>query len=145
VRLFVPLFPPSAHSLSLSRHVLNVADDVPNFHEGKLIYKRLEVRDFGQDSGIARVFDQAFAFLAEREARKEPCLVHCAQGANRSATIAIAWVMKRSECKLEEAWAVVKAKRPGIVPLRDNRLALWELERKLHGCNFLSLDDVQRL
>jgi atypical dual specificity phosphatase len=128
-----------------SRHVLNVADDVPNFHEGRLTYKRLDVRDFGQDAGIARVLVEAFAFLAEREARKEPCLVHCAAGANRSATIVIAWIMKRSECKLEEAWAAVKAKRPGIVPLRDNRNALWELERKLHGCNFLSLEEVMQL
>ena len=138
-------FSSSFSFLSRSRHVLNVADDVPNYHEGKVIYKRLEVRDFGQDAGIGRVFDAAFAFLAEREANKEPCLVHCAQGANRSATIVIAWLMKRNECKLEEAWAAVKAKRPGITPLRDNRQQLWELERRLHGCNFITSEQAQRL
>ena len=43
-----------AHGIT---HVLNCADDVPNFHEGEpgLVYENLGVGDFGTDAGIARV------------------------------------------------------------------------------------------
>lgn len=137
--------PCSPLSPLLSNHVLNVADDVPNFHEGRITYLRLDVQDFGQDAGIGRVFEPAFAFLKEREEKGEPCLVHCAAGANRSATIVIAWLMSRSQCKLEEAWMTVKKARPGIVPLRDNRMQLMQLERDIHGVNFISVDQIMRL
>ena len=45
-------------------HILNVADDVPNFHAGDpaLTYCALEVGDFGADAGISRVFATAHAF-----------------------------------------------------------------------------------
>jgi hypothetical protein len=44
-------------------HILNVSDDVPNYFEAKdshLSYLKLHVKDFGLDSGISRVFQQAF-------------------------------------------------------------------------------------
>ena len=46
-------------------HIVNVADDVPCFHEalGTFIYQRLDVADFGADKGIARVFHDAAAFV----------------------------------------------------------------------------------
>ena len=59
--------------------VLNVADDVPNFHEAaepRINYLQLHVGDFGSDRGISRVFDTAFSFLVEAEATQQPVLVH---------------------------------------------------------------------
>ena len=51
------------------RYILNVADDIPNFHESNrqsgLIYKNLQVGDFGSDIGISRVFDEAIAFVKD--------------------------------------------------------------------------------
>lgn len=48
-------------------HVLNVADDVPCFHEGEpgLSYLQLGVADFGADEGISRVFPRAVAFARQ--------------------------------------------------------------------------------
>ena len=81
-----------AHGIT---HVLNVADDVPNFHEGAGIeYCNLSVGDFGTDVGISRVFPTALGFV--RSALESPggrVLIHCANGSNRSATVAIAVVM----------------------------------------------------
>jgi dual specificity MAP kinase phosphatase len=47
-------------------HILNVADDVPSFHEasGDFIYSKLNVKDFGDDSGISRVFESAVDFVS---------------------------------------------------------------------------------
>ena len=47
-------------------HVLNVADDVENFHEHEesLTYCNLAVTDFGGDEGISRVFSRAIEFVA---------------------------------------------------------------------------------
>jgi len=44
-------------------HILNVADNVPNFHPTVFVYKRLDVRDMGMDVGMERVFDEGnFSF-----------------------------------------------------------------------------------
>ena len=113
------------------QHVLNVADDVPNYHGHKITYLNLNVVDFGQDKGISRVFDDAFKFLKEAEEKKEPVLVHCAAGANRSAAIVIAWLMQSRQWTLLQSWEHVKTRRPGVVPLKDNRIQLLNFERTL--------------
>jgi len=113
------------------KYVLNVADDVPNYHTKDISYLNLNVQDFGQDAGISRVFDDAFNFIQEALNKKERVLIHCAAGANRSATIVIAWLMKSQNWTLAEAWQHLVEKRPGIVPLKDNRLQLLAYERTL--------------
>lgn len=113
--------------------VLNVADDVPNFHETdeSFRYLKLDVQDFGCDSGISRVFDKAFGFLQRAKDENKRVLVHCAAGANRSATIVIAWLMHSKQITLAEAWKEIKSKRRGVVPLKDNRLELLNFERSM--------------
>ena len=44
-------------------HIINVADDVENFHEGEFIYLNLGIADFGQDPGISRCFKKAKGFV----------------------------------------------------------------------------------
>merc|ERR1712025_1062060 len=44
-------------------HILNVADDVPNYFPDQFVYKKLNVQDFGTDKGIGRVFQPAFEFV----------------------------------------------------------------------------------
>jgi protein-tyrosine phosphatase len=127
------------------RHVLNVADDVPNFHEHAVVYLKLGVQDFGQDAGISRVFDEAFVFLKEAETENEPVLVHCAAGANRSATLVIAYLMNSRHWTLRDCWFILKSKRPGIVPLKDNRLQLLEYERTLFEMPSIEKEEFLRL
>jgi hypothetical protein len=56
---------PSRSALTFLAHILNVADDVPNYHEkiGKFVYLQLHVQDMGYDKGISRVFDGAFEYV----------------------------------------------------------------------------------
>lgn len=53
---------PVASTTHPSAHILNVADDVPNFFENsrEFHYLKLSVQDCGQDEGISRVFQAAF-------------------------------------------------------------------------------------
>ena len=120
-----------AHGIT---HVLNCADDVPNFHEGEpgLVYENLGVGDFGTDAGIARVFPQAIVF-SRRAAGEGRLLVHCANGSNRSATVVIAVCMALKDVALADAWELVCARRAEAAPLRDNRAQLLEYERESRG------------
>ncbi|OQR96544.1 dual specificity protein phosphatase [Achlya hypogyna] len=136
----------AADLVSLQQHgveyVLNVADDVPNYHADALTYCTLGVADFGQDAGISRVFSRAFDFLDHVLLHaKGRVLVHCAAGANRSATVVIAYLMHSQQLSLADAWAIVRKRRPGMSPLEDNRKQLWNFELQLRGCHSLpSLD-----
>lgn len=89
-------------------HVLNVADDVPNYHEGEFTYLQLGVADFGADAGIARVFPAAGRFVETAlQTAGGRMLIHCANGSNRSVTVAIAVLMQNFSLSLAEAWALV--------------------------------------
>ena len=116
-------------------NVLNVADDVENFFQGKddrFVYCNLQVKDFGEDKGIGRVFDEAIQFLRTVKEKDGKVLVHCAAGRNRSPTIVIAYLMTDHEMTLKEAFDFVRAKR-SLSILRDNRLQLWEYEKAIKG------------
>eukprot|EP00475_Leptophrys_vorax_P002648 TRINITY_DN11487_c0_g1_i1.p1 TRINITY_DN11487_c0_g1~~TRINITY_DN11487_c0_g1_i1.p1 ORF type:complete len:190 (-),score=53.51 TRINITY_DN11487_c0_g1_i1:371-940(-) len=117
-----------AHGIT---HVLNVADDVENYHPDKFIYHNLDVADFGADKGITRVFESAFKFVDEVKAYPQGrVLVHCAAGINRSATVTIALIMHfEPELTLADALKKVLERRR-ISPFRDNRQQLmeWELQ-----------------
>eukprot|EP00040_Diaphanoeca_grandis_P041820 m.263570 g.263570 ORF g.263570 m.263570 type:complete len:185 (-) comp51036_c0_seq1:294-848(-) len=103
--------------------IINVADDVPNFHSTGITYCNLQVGDFGTDKGISRVFEQAFAFAETNHNKK--ILVHCANGSNRSATVVTAMIMKLYSISLKQSYAIVKKYHPASNPLPDNRKEIF--------------------
>ena len=113
-------------------HVLNVADDVPNFHESdvELTYCKLDVGDFGTDAGISRVFTSAISFAKScREAQAGVLLVHCANGSNRSPAVVTAICVELFGMTLPEAWEHVRTRHPSSKLLRDNRVELVEWDK----------------
>ena len=119
-------------------HIVNVADDVENFHPGQFVYCNLNVTDFGGDAGISRVFDQAADFIHKATLSCEPepgegpgILVHCANGSNRSSTVVIACLMILQGLDLARAFNKVKKAHSKTRPLGDNRRQLMEFERRL--------------
>ena len=121
-------------------HIVNVADDVENFHPDQFVYCNLNVTDFGGDTGISRVFDQAADFIrkatltcGESEAGEGPgILVHCANGSNRSSTVVIACLMILQGLDLKTAFDTVKKAHRKTQPLGDNRKQLMDFERRLY-------------
>ena len=110
-----------SHSVT---HIINCADDVPNFHESNFDYLNLNIGDFGTDKGISRVFDQA----AQHMKRGQNLLIHCANGSNRSATVAMAVLMIVEGVTLCVAWEKVCTRHKQSAPLTDNRLQLLLFE-----------------
>jgi protein-tyrosine phosphatase len=118
--------------------ILNVADNIQNYHEDSFEYCNLNVRDHGLDEGISRVFHTAFAVLEECERERKPVLIHCMAGVNRSATITIVWLMHSRQMTLKDAWEFVSQRRPIVNPLRDNRLEMIAYEKRVYGDNTLT-------
>ncbi|GAB6027498.1 hypothetical protein CHUAL_001750 [Chamberlinius hualienensis] len=112
--------------------VLNVTSHLPGYHEGRGIrYKRLPATDSTQQN-LKQYFEEAFEFIDKAVRSKSGVLVHCQAGISRSATIAIAYVMKQTKSPMFEAYKMVKTKRPIISPNLNFMGQLLEFEQSLH-------------
>ncbi|XP_071771883.2 dual specificity protein phosphatase 16 [Centroberyx gerrardi] len=80
--------------------------------------------------------DRSVEFIEKAKASNARVLVHCLAGISRSATIAIAYIMKRMDMSLDEAYRFVKEKRPTISPNFNFLGQLLDFEKKIkspHG------------
>ncbi|KAM9772286.1 dual specificity protein phosphatase 16 isoform X2 [Syngnathus typhle] len=75
--------------------------------------------------------DASLDFIEKAEASDARVLVHCLAGISRSATIAIAYIMKRMDMSLDEAYRFVKEKRPSISPNFNFLGQLLDFEKKI--------------
>lgn len=124
-------------------HILNVADDVDNSFNDKFIYCNLNVKDFGKDEGISRVFTEAAKFITTaRETNTDAkILVHCYMGVNRSVSVVLAILMILEKLSLRDAWIKVKKARKMANPQMDNIRQLIEYEKKLFGKSTLGAQE----
>ncbi|XP_072000991.1 dual specificity protein phosphatase 16 [Engystomops pustulosus] len=75
--------------------------------------------------------DKSVDFIEKAKASNGRVLVHCLAGISRSATIAIAYIMKRMDMNLDEAYRFVKEKRPTISPNFNFLGQLLDFEKKI--------------
>ncbi|XP_076862495.1 dual specificity protein phosphatase 16 [Brachyhypopomus gauderio] len=75
--------------------------------------------------------DNSVEFIEKAKACNSRVLVHCLAGISRSATIAIAYIMKRMDMSLDEAYRFVKEKRPTISPNFNFLGQLLDFEKKI--------------
>ncbi|XP_029283060.1 dual specificity protein phosphatase 16 [Cottoperca gobio] len=75
--------------------------------------------------------DRSVDFIEKAKASDARVLVHCLAGISRSATIAIAYIMKRMDMPLDEAYRFVKEKRSTISPNFNFLGQLLDFERKI--------------
>ncbi|XP_055506011.1 dual specificity protein phosphatase 16 [Leucoraja erinacea] len=85
-------------------------DFIPETH-----FLRVPVNDSFSEK-ILPWLNKSVEFIEKAKASNGCVLVHCLAGISRSATIAIAYIMKRMDMSLDEAYRFVKEKRPTISP-----------------------------
>ncbi|XP_051546532.1 dual specificity protein phosphatase 16 [Myxocyprinus asiaticus] len=100
-------------------------DFIPDSH-----FLRVPVNDSFCEK-ILPWLDKSVEFIEKAKACNARVLVHCLAGISRSATIAIAYIMKRMDMTLDEAYRFVKEKRPTISPNFNFLGQLLDFEKKL--------------
>ncbi|XP_056095910.1 dual specificity protein phosphatase 16 [Rhinichthys klamathensis goyatoka] len=102
-------------------------DFIPDTH-----FLRVPVNDSFCEK-ILPWLDRSVEFIEKAKASDARVLVHCLAGISRSATIAIAYIMKRMDMSLDEAYRFVKEKRPTISPNFNFLGQLLDFEKKLRS------------
>ncbi|XP_035464656.1 dual specificity protein phosphatase 4 [Scophthalmus maximus] len=95
--------------------LLNVSADCPNHFEGAYQYKCIPVEDNHKED-ISCWFLEAIEFIDSIRDSSGRVLVHCQAGISRSATICLAYLMKRKRVRLDEAFEFVRRRRSIISP-----------------------------
>ncbi|KAJ0015467.1 hypothetical protein NQD34_009087 [Periophthalmus magnuspinnatus] len=95
--------------------LLNVSADCPNHFEGTYQYKCIPVEDNHKED-ISCWFLEAIEFIDSVRDSSGRVLVHCQAGISRSATICLAYLMKRKRVRLDEAFEFVRRRRSIISP-----------------------------
>eukprot|EP00111_Clytia_hemisphaerica_P008083 TCONS_00023556-protein len=113
------------------KYVLNAshsAVDSPYCTTGR--YLRIPIKDNSSENIVAW-FQTAFDFIDKVKESDDHILIHCVGGVSRSATIAIAYVMKHFSLSLDNAYRYVKNKRPTISPNLNFMGQLVQYEQQL--------------
>ncbi|CAF1303924.1 unnamed protein product [Rotaria sp. Silwood1] len=113
------------------KHIINVCD----LSLGQTILNNFNVVHIPMPdeprTNIKQHFDRTNELLHGFYEKKERCLVHCAAGISRSATIVLAYLMKYHHNTLKEAFYYLIEKRPQIWPNEGFLLQLMRYETEL--------------
>ncbi|KAI1301713.1 Dual specificity protein phosphatase 8 [Halotydeus destructor] len=110
---------------------LNVSNSCPKSEfVAEASFLRIPVNDNYTEKLLPH-FPKAFHFLDLVRESSGCALVHCLAGISRSATIAIAYVMKHLGLSCDDAYRYVKSKRPSISPNFNFLGQLLEYEKQL--------------
>jgi atypical dual specificity phosphatase len=113
------------------KHILNVATGITNKYPDIYTYCNIPILDL-EVSNIRDIFEQCFQFMDN--ARTEGgVLVHCNAGVSRSATIVIAYLMKRNGMNFSDAYNLVKSVKTDIKPNPGFHQQLIQFDFELYG------------
>jgi len=111
-------------------HVINSTPDLPLFWENKCKYLRVDILDLPSQN-IRKHFEITFQFIDEALQHKtNNVLVHCSAGISRSPTLVLAYMIKKYQMKLEEAFHQMRQLRQIVDPNVSFILQLRDWESK---------------
>ncbi|XP_060217684.1 dual specificity protein phosphatase 1-like isoform X7 [Lycium barbarum] len=115
-------------------HILTIARELNPPYPNEFVYKVLAVHD-RVDANISHYFEECFDFIEEAKGQGGGVLVHCFAGKSRSATIVIAYLMKKHGMSHSEAFQLVKSRRPVVSPNAGFMTQLENYDKTLKGMN----------
>mmetsp|Transcript_46908 Transcript_46908/g.73215 ORF Transcript_46908/g.73215 Transcript_46908/m.73215 type:complete len:368 (-) Transcript_46908:290-1393(-) len=97
-------------------HILSIYDDedapsIPSFTR----WLHLRAKD-SEEEDISRLFGPACEFIENARVGSGKILVHCIAGRSRSVSVVLAYLMNHRRMNLEDAFVLVKEKRPFAWP-----------------------------
>ena len=92
-------------------HILVIGTFLDIFHPLDFVYKILPVENSPSED-ITKYFEETYDFIE----KNEKIFVHCQLGISRSASIVLAYLMRKNKMVYEEAFQFVKLKRSVINP-----------------------------
>ncbi|KAJ8248080.1 hypothetical protein GJAV_G00238050 [Gymnothorax javanicus] len=95
--------------------LLNISRRDTQPSKGRLRYKWIPLED-SHVADISLHFEEAIDFIDCEKNAGGKVLVHCEAGISRSPTICMAYIMKTKQLQLEEAFDLIKQRRPIISP-----------------------------
>jgi len=126
----------AAHDLDLLTsnnitHVLQVTDEFKPKHR-HLTYKVVYAQD-RPDYDLSQHFEDCIAFIDEVIVGKQGrILVHCLAGVSRSASVVIAYMIKKHSFTFERAFDLVVQKRPFVNPNKGFQIQLQNFAKSVN-------------
>eukprot|EP01038_Epipyxis_sp_PR26KG_P014618 gene14618-19631_t len=96
-------------------HILNVTDNLPNYHQSLFVYQRIKVKDSNEED-IAVYFETAVEFIQRAERAQGRIFVHCTAGSSRAPTIILAYLIAIRGIPLVDAYNYLTVLRPLVAP-----------------------------
>jgi hypothetical protein len=114
--------------------IINCTPHIPCYHRRTMIqYCQIPVRDHaGADMLTTHYLQEATSFLNGRLRQGMSVLVHCEMGVSRSATVCIAYLMQYHNMTRDQAYIILKQRRPSINPNEGfwQQLLLWQHQHR---------------
>lgn len=95
--------------------ILNITSSIPFYYESEFTYHRIPIID-EPNVDIKQYFDETFKIIDDTLTENKKILIHCQAGISRSATIVIAYIMKKNKIEMNDAYKLVHTGRPCIGP-----------------------------
>ena len=105
-------------------NIIHCTKNIPNYFENMgVVYTRISIDDTTSQH-IENYFDETFNIIENSVNNNMNILVHCHGGVSRSATILIAYFMRKNNWSYTISYDFIKSKRPIINPNSEFTIAL---------------------
>ena len=110
-------------------HILVCGEELACRYPEEFTYKKLRIDDT-PDTSIREYFQEVYEFI-NGGIKSGNVLVHCAQAKSRSASMILAYLMKRKNIKFKKALEILKKSHPSANPNSGFAMQLMEYEKEI--------------